>query len=90
MKFIVSWSIPPSTARAAIDRFLATGGLPPAPAKLLGRWNGADATGFAIVETSDPKAIYEFCASWFDLLPIRATPCLEDADTGAILQKLPR
>jgi hypothetical protein len=45
MKFIVSWTIPPSTARAAIDRFLATGGLPPAPAKLLGRWNGADATG---------------------------------------------
>jgi len=78
------------TCRAAIDRFLATGGMPPAPAKLVGRWHGADATGVAIVESPDPKAVYEFCSTWFDQLQIRATPCLDDADTGAILQKLPK
>ena len=84
MKFIVSWSIPGSTAKSAIDRFLATGAVPPAGTKLVGRWHGANATGFAILETSDPKAVYEFCATWFDCLNIQCTPCLEDADAGAV------
>jgi hypothetical protein len=45
---------------------------------------------FAFVETTDAKALYAWVAEWSDLLPIQATPCLEDADAGAVLKGLKR
>jgi len=44
--------------------------------------------GFAIAESSDAKALFLFQAQWADLLPIAVTPCLEDADAGAVLASL--
>lgn len=44
--------------------------------------------GFAVVESNDPKALYLLRAQWADLLPIEVTPCLEDADAGAVLASL--
>jgi len=46
--------------------------------------------GFAVVETADPKALCAWVAEWSDLLPIEATPCLEDADEGEVLRALKR
>jgi hypothetical protein len=46
--------------------------------------------GFAVVETTDAKALYKWVTEWADLLPIETTPCLEDADAGAVLQTLKR
>jgi hypothetical protein len=41
--------------------------------------------GVAITESDDPKAIFEWRAQWGDLLDMTITPCLEDADAGAVL-----
>jgi len=35
--------------------------------------------------TGDPKALYAWFAEWTEFLPIETTPCLEDADAGAVL-----
>lgn len=88
MKYIVSWSLPQATYNAATARFLQTGAMPPAGVTLLGRWHGMSGAGFGIVETSDAKALYAYMAEWMEFLPIAVTPCLEDADAGAVLQAM--
>jgi len=90
VKFIVSWTLPQASYRDALNKFLASGGLPPANIKMLGRWHGMDGTGFAIAETDDPKALYAWYAEWLEFLPIATTPCLEDGDAAAVLQLLKR
>jgi hypothetical protein len=85
MKYIVTWTLPPATFNSALARFLEAGGMPPAGVKLLGRWHGMSGRGFAIVETTDAKALYAWVVEWSDLLPIETTPCLEDADAGTVL-----
>ena len=52
MKYIVSWTFVPGTYQAAVDRFLKTGGMPAAPAKMLGRWHGLAGHGYALVPVS--------------------------------------
>ena len=36
-------------------------------------------------ETDNPKAMFECRAQWADLMEMTITPCLEDADAGAVL-----
>lgn len=43
-----------------------------------------------MVETTGAKALYAWVAEWPDLLPLQVTPCLEDADAGAVLQSIKR
>lgn len=88
MQFVVSWSLPQATYRTAVTRFLQNGGLPPAGVKMIGRWHGMSGKGFAVVETTDPKALYAWVAEWSEFLPLETTPVLEDADAGAVLQSL--
>ena len=88
MQFVVSWSLPQATYRTAVTRFLQTGGLPPAGVKMIGRWHGMSGKGFAVVETTNPKALYAWVAEWSEFLPLETTPVLEDADAGAVLQSL--
>lgn len=90
MKFITSWTIPPQLTNAAIARFLETGGAPPEGVKVIGRWHGANGQGFAVSESTDGKAVYQWAAQWSDLLVFNVTPCLEDADAGAVLASLPK
>lgn len=90
MKYIASWMLPQGTFHAAVGRFLEAGGMPPAGVTLIGRWHGMSGGGFAIVETSDAKALFAWVAEWSDLIPMTATPCLEDADAGAVLGSLKR
>ena len=88
MKFITSWQVPPSTNRAIVARFLETGGAPPPGVKMLGRWHGMSGQGFCVSECDDPKAMYLWLAQWSDLMPMSVTPCLEDADAGAVLASM--
>ena len=57
---------------------------------MLGRWHGMNGRGFAIAETNDAKALYSWFAGWIDVLQLEITPCVEDADAGAVLQSLKR
>ena len=88
MKYIVSWNLPQGTFNAAVARFLETGGAPPKGVELLGRWHGMSGQGFAVAQSSDPKALFQYRAQWADLLEMAVTPCLEDADAGAVLASL--
>ena len=85
MKFLVSWSLPQATFRPAVAPFLQGGGATPAGVKLIGRWHGMSGFGFAVVETTDAKALYAWVAEWAEFLPMQTTPVLEDADAGAVL-----
>jgi Protein of unknown function (DUF3303) len=85
MKFMVSWSLPHDSYRAAVARFLKAGGMPPPNVTLIGRWHGMSGKGVAVVETTDPKALYAWVAEWMEFLPLETTPVLEDADAGAVL-----
>lgn len=89
MKYIISWTLPKGPDyNTATERFLKSGGMPPAGVAMLGRWHGMDKRGFAVAESSDPKALYTWMAQWADVLDIAVTPCLEDKDAGAVLQSL--
>jgi hypothetical protein len=88
VKFLVSWSLPQSTYRQTIAQFLKAGGMPPAGVKLIGRWHGMNGTGFAVVETTDAKALYGWFAEWTEFMPIQTTPVLEDADAGEVLSAM--
>ena len=88
MKYILSWTTPPSVFRAAVERFLETGAAPPKGVELLGRWHGMSGTGFAIARSDDAKAMYQYQAQWADLLELSVTPCVEDDEAGAVLAQL--
>jgi hypothetical protein len=86
MKYMVVYTIVPGTFQAAVDRFLKTGGLPPAPAKMLGRWHGLGSQGFALVQSKDPSAVYQWVAQWADVLDMKVTAVLEDAPAARALK----
>jgi hypothetical protein len=88
MKYISHWKIPPSSIDAAIKKFLETGGAPPQGVKMLGRWHGMNGQGFAISESNDAKAMYEWYAQWANVMEITVTPCVEDAEAGPILASM--
>jgi hypothetical protein len=44
--------------------------------------------GVMITDTDNAKAMFEFRAQWADLIDMTITPCLEDADAGAVLATL--
>ena len=88
MKYIASWTLPQGTYNAAVARFLETGGALPKGVEMVGRWHGMSGLGVAIIESSDAKAMYLFQAQWADVIAITITPCLEDADAGAVLASL--
>jgi hypothetical protein len=90
MKFMLTFSWNPDTKTRAegVDRFLKTGGLPPASVKLLGRWTRADfGGGYDLLETDDPKGLAEFALMWSDLMQLEIHPVLEDQAMGEVLQK---
>jgi hypothetical protein len=90
MKYMVTYTLVAGTYQAAIDRFLKTGGLPPAPAKMLGRWHGLADRGFALVQSKDPAAVYAWAAQWSDVLKLEVTPVLEDGPAAKTLRALRR
>jgi hypothetical protein len=85
MRFLVQWSLAPATFRATIDRFLEAGGLPPEGVDMIGRWHSMSGTGCAVVETDDPKALYEWVAEWSEFLSLTTTPVLDDEEAGEVL-----
>lgn len=89
MKFMLTfqWSPNAEQRAEAFARFRKTGGLPPAGVKLLGRWTQSDlSAGFDLLETDDPKKLAEFAYQWSDLMQLRITPVLEDAELAATLE----
>lgn len=88
MKFMIEWKIAPGCYKSAVERFLATGAPGPPGVKSLGRWHApGSATGWHVVE-ADAATIAEHEARWGDLLEVRITPVLEDAEAAGILARM--
>lgn len=93
MKFMMTFDWTPDTkARSeAIARFRNTGGLPPAGAKLLGRWTHADFSGgFDLLESDDAQALAQFALMWSDLIQLQIVPVLEDDALAKVLDRVER
>ena len=88
MKFMVTWKIPPASYKTTMQRFVKTGGPPPAGLKTIGRWHAAgSSTGFHLVEGTE-AALMEHAAEWSDVLEVQITPVVEDAVASAVATKL--
>jgi hypothetical protein len=86
MLFIVSWSISSERRNSAIERFLKTGGAPPAGVKMLGRWHAVGRmTGFGVAEASDITLIQKWVLDWSDLMSMDIHPALTDEQLGPLL-----
>lgn len=88
MKYLLQWSLPQSTFRDSVKRFLKTGGQPPEGVTLVGRWHGMNGKGCAVIESDDSKALFAYFAEWAEVIPIEATPLVEDAEAGDVLGRL--
>ncbi|MGA7108740.1 MAG: DUF3303 family protein [Terracidiphilus sp.] len=89
MKILSTYAIRPGCVKEAVGRFLAGKANPPAGVKILGRWHKTDASGgYTLVETDNPAAMYEFAASWSDVLETHSTVVLDDAEAGPVLAKV--
>ena len=89
MKFMSTYSIRPGCMPEAAKRFLSGKAVPPAGVKLLGRYHKIDGSGgFTLSETDDPAKLYEFAASWGDVLEVHSHVVIEDADAGPVLGRV--
>jgi hypothetical protein len=87
MLFITRFTVPHTSRKAAIQRFLETGGAPPAGVKMLARYHSSDGEfGFAISESDDVQALTRWANAWNDLLVLDTRPLVDDAGLAAVLQ----
>lgn len=88
MKFMIEWKIPPGHYKSAVERFLTTGAPNPAGVKTIGRWHTPGSScGWHVVE-GDATGVAELEAVWGDLLELRITPVIEDAEAASSLAKV--
>ncbi|AWY44016.1 DUF3303 domain-containing protein [Pseudomonas putida] len=86
MLFIVNWTLSPENRNSAIERFLKTGGAPPAGVNLIGRWYAVGgAAGFGIAEASDPTLIQKWVLEWTDLMKMEVQVALTDEQMAPLL-----
>jgi Protein of unknown function (DUF3303) len=89
MKVMSTYSIRPGCTKEATGRFLAGQANPPAGVKIVGRWHKTDASGgYTLMESDNPAAMFEFAASWSDVLELHSNLVLEDAEAGPVLAKI--
>ncbi len=87
MKLMISWTLAPQHQKAAVARFLDSGGSPPESVQMLGRWHGPG-VGFVLAEASTAEGVYEWLAAWTDLLVFTVTPVVDDEAAGPILARV--
>jgi hypothetical protein len=84
---MVTWKVAPAHMPPTVARFLETGGMPPKGVKMLGRWHGVG-LGFALAESKDGKALFEWMAQWSDQLELAVHPVVEDREGAAVLRRV--
>jgi hypothetical protein len=89
MKFMSTFSIRPGCVPEAAKRFLAGKGTPPPSIRILGRWHKTDCSGgYTLFEADSPAVLYEFAASWTDVLENHSTVVIEDGEAGPALARI--
>ena len=86
MKYMTAWKSRPENMMAARERFLK-GDVQIPGLKLVTRWHSTgDGHGFNLVETDDPVALAKYGNYWNDLVDMKTTPVIEDAQAAAALK----
>jgi hypothetical protein len=86
MVFLTTYHWKPEHRKAIVERFMATGGVPPEGVKLLSRWTDvAGGRGFTLSEADDVVAIGRFFYAWNDLMTFEIVPVLNDEQLGTVL-----
>jgi hypothetical protein len=86
MLYLVTWKGRPQTRNTAIERFLKTGGRPPAGVTMLGRWHAiGSAGGMAVAEADDSAAVARWALEWTDVFEVEVRPALTDEQVGPLL-----
>ena len=64
------------------EKFLAGGGDYPW-VKMIGRYRAPNSLeGWVVLNTDDPKALYQYAAEWAEFLNWNTTPVLTDEEAG--------
>lgn len=89
MKYMLNWKIACENHRSAGVGFLKSGAPAPEGLKIIGRWHGpGSVTGWSLVESDDPKAVFEHVAQWSEFLELQTTPVLEDDEAAEALSRV--
>jgi len=89
MKVMSTYSIRPGCVKEAVNRFLGGKASPPAGVKIIGRWHKTDSSGgYTLMESDNATAMFEFAASWSEVLELHSTIVLDDAEAGPVLAKV--
>jgi hypothetical protein len=84
-----TYTIRPGCVPEAVSRFLSGKATPTTGIKILGRWHKTDSSGgYTLFETDNPAALFEFAASWADVLETHSSLVIEDAEAGSALAKV--
>ena len=88
MKYVITCSVPTANYAPTMKKFLATGGLPPAGVKMIGRYHAlaGSSSGFIVAESANTKGIYTWLADWMETMSFEVTPVVEDADAVTVLE----
>ena len=86
MLFVTTYRIRSEVRDAAIDRFLKSGGQPPAGVQMIGRWHDiAGRTGLSVVEASDATLLAKWALEWTDLMDLETRSVINDEQAGPLL-----
>ncbi len=86
MIYMTLYTFRPENRAAAVARFVATGGAPPAGVKLLSRWHDVgQCRGYSICESDDPVAMALWSYRWNDLMTIEVFPVINDEQLGKVI-----
>ena len=86
MLFIITWHGQPAQRDRAMQRFLQSGGRPPAGVTMLGRWHAVGAVkGVAVAECDDPSLLAKWALEWNDLFEMDISAALDDEGMAPLL-----
>jgi hypothetical protein len=89
MKVMSAYSLRSGLVAEAANRFLTSKAAPPEGITLLGRWHKTDSSGgYALFETDDPAKLFEYSASWADVLELHSNVVVEDDVAGPALARI--
>ena len=88
MLFVQHWSFKTGYHQKGAEKFLAGGGDYPG-VEIIGRYHAPGSLeGWIVLNTDNPKAIYEHVAQWAELLNWETTPVFTDEEAAPIVAKV--
>lgn len=88
MLYIQHWKIKPGFHQKSAEKFLATGAPYPGVKSFSRYHSPGSLEGWIVVDSDDPKPIYEHAAEWAEFLDWETTPVLTDKEAGPICAKI--